>query len=431
VFRLPVNFRAAELLPPALARYVDSAHYLVDRVVTGQMFRRADARGFVRLKVDHLRRVVPSRVEPALRKLLIERQVLECDAHYVPGEMSRGYRLGPGYRTRIVRLPCEDDRVAERVRRAIRRLTHRSSVNPVDRHLKRWLRGLDFDAALALEAANQLEGTHLHLALVEEIRGGVVEYSRCRLGRVHTSVTRLPRTIRSTLRLGGSPLCQIDVANAQPLLLGLYLLPTQSGDPWTSLTHDNPSGGPDAPPITTCIAPSKSLKMTAATGFRLRDLLAEEHQRRYVELCEAGVLYEHLAGLMTPAVWSRDRVKRALLVALCGPDRWSAPVAAAFRRAFPTVVQVVRRAKRPDHARLARDLQRLESHLVIDRVCGRLMREHRDVPVVSVHDGLLTPPAYVDVVRNAMLTEFGRVGLAPTLKVTGPVGLGRGGGRAA
>lgn len=163
----------------------------------------------------------------------------------------------------------------------------------------------------------------------------------------------------------------------------------------------------------------------------MRDLLAEEDQRRYVELCEVGVLYEHLAALLAPAAPPRDQVKRALLVALCGPDKWTSTVAAALERAFPSVVRVIRRAKRRDHARLARELQRLESDLVIDRVCGRLMREHPDVPVITVHDCLLTTPPHVDVVRGAMLAEFGRVGLVPTLKVTGPVIPGRGVARAA
>ena len=450
VFRLPENFRAADLLPPTLARYADAANHLVDRVVTGLVYRRGDARGFVRLKVEFLRRVIPDRVERTIRETLIDRGVLECDPDYVPRERSRGYRLAPSYRTRVVRVPCGDAAVAARVRRVARRLRRRvdprargAGAGSVDGHLRQWLARLEIDVPVAIGAARQLDGPELHVALVEEIARGVVEYRRCRQGRVHTSVTRLARAIRPALHFGGARLCQLDVANAQPLLLGLYMLRRrpragipvrpdlgrafaerqQQEHPASSIPSDRAPPCPVSHSTMASIGPNTPVQVDPLPEFRLRDLLRHEDERRYVALCEVGVLYETLVEHCALPGLTRDRMKKRVMIdVLCGKGQRPTAVSRGFARSFPNVMRVVRRAKRDDHGRLARALQRLESGLIIDGVCGRLMREHPDVPIVTLHDALLTTPAHVEVVRGAILAEFARVGLRPRLKIDWPAG---------
>lgn len=56
---------------------------------------------------------------------------------------------------------------------------------------------------------------------------------------------------------------------------------------------------------------------------------------------------------------------------------------------------------------------------MIEAVCGRLMREHPNCPLVTIHDSVLTTSAWVEVVRQAIVEEFGRMGIHPTLHVEG------------
>jgi hypothetical protein len=176
---------------------------------------------------------------------------------------------------------------------------------------------------------------------------------------------------------------------------------------------------PVFPSITASSGPEKAGQPGQGLGLNVRGLLRHEDQRRYAALCEAGVLYEHLVARCGIRGMTRTRMKKRVMIdVLCGEDDDEpTPVSRAFEREFPNVMRVVRNAKRQDHARLARALQRLESGLMIDGVCGRLMRDRPDVPILSLHDAILTPAPYVEVVREAIVAEFARVGLDPTLKI--------------
>lgn len=50
-------------------------------------------------------------------------------------------------------------------------------------------------------------------------------------------------------------------------------------------------------------------------------------------------------------------------------------------------------------------------------VCARLMEEHPDCPVVTIHDSILTTPRWVEVVTKVIHEEFARLGITPTLHV--------------
>ena len=84
---------------------------------------------------------------------------------------------------------------------------------------------------------------------------------------------------------------------------------------------------------------------------------------------------------------------------------------------LPTVWQFIRGYKRQHgYAELAREMQRRESKLMIEGVCGRLMDEHPDCPVVTVHDSILTTPGWVETVSATIKDEFAHLGIHPTLK---------------
>ena len=45
------------------------------------------------------------------------------------------------------------------------------------------------------------------------------------------------------------------------------------------------------------------------------------------------------------------------------------------------------------------------------------MRDNPEIPIITIHDSIMTTPAHVGTVRQAMADAFAAVGLRPTLKI--------------
>ena len=65
---------------------------------------------------------------------------------------------------------------------------------------------------------------------------------------------------------------------------------------------------------------------------------------------------------------------------------------------------------------VARMLQRLESRLMIDGVCGKLVRNHPDVRFLTIHDSLLVAAESVGIVRRTIEAEFRAFGVEATVR---------------
>jgi hypothetical protein len=87
-----------------------------------------------------------------------------------------------------------------------------------------------------------------------------------------------------------------------------------------------------------------------------------------------------------------------------------------FTTEFPTIAGVIRELKRRyGHGVVAWLLTRVESGLIIDRICRRLMVEAPDVPLVTIHDMILTTSKNCRRVEHVAREEYALVGLHPTL----------------
>jgi hypothetical protein len=381
------------------------------RVLAGQVYREADARGYVPLKVTYLRKVIPKRVERSLRRFLIKAGALECDQHYVIGAKARGYRIAPIYRQPARRVACADVRLARRIL-DIRRTLFRTDLRvPVHRHLYDWLQRLDIDP----EAAHQIitstprltEYGYIHHTAVEMIHSGHVEFSYCRQGRVHTLVTRLARELRPCLRIDGQPLVNIDVRCSQPLVLcALLVQPHHQHLPKHARQN---------------ITNSQDLGENGqrnGEGTLTPPRLPDSDVSRFVFLCENGQIYDHLRASAGLESLSRDELKVKFYSEIFfGRNCVVTPFTRAFGQEFSNVLSTIRQIKRHDYTRLACMMQRMEARIIIHDCCRRLMTDAPRVPVFTLHDALLAAPAHVDLVKQAMKSAFKRAGLCPTLKV--------------
>jgi hypothetical protein len=166
-----------------------------------------------------------------------------------------------------------------------------------------------------------------------------------------------------------------------------------------------------------------------------RAFLTDQKITNYIELCERGELYEYLErccrGRLTlrdciPADrWHRygtDRpltrkdVKRQFLVMLFADVATTTrmPLFDIVATEWPALADYIIDAKRDCYQNLARDCQRLESRLMIDGAAGSLLVEP-SIPIVTIHDAILTTAAHVPAVEAAVIAEFGRLGVTPKI----------------
>jgi len=187
---IPDNFDPASVLPAELAGYADCARYFVHRIIWARVQRNVRAEGYVPLKWDYLREVIPDRVLNCIKTALMTGGVIDCDNHYIEGRKAFGYRLCPPYcEAEIVRTPIENPRMVERVRRN-RTVDHRKVKLDVHKYLRSQLSRLEIDLPRAVQILEGYAHNKILKIPAEQIAAKDISCSVCRFGRFHSDLTR-------------------------------------------------------------------------------------------------------------------------------------------------------------------------------------------------------------------------------------------------
>lgn len=230
--------------------------------------------------------------------------------------------------------------------------------------------------------------------VLQQIQAGNHYAKRCDYGRFHTLYTVLAKEHRSTLACN-TGLTSVDIKQSQPTLLDA-LVKAHTTQPILLLC------GPifdiylemleicrQFEPFTECI------KSTPRT-------------RKGVKQCMRMESHD-------PSTWGRDDVKKNLLKALFAPNNVMVrqPAYRALQRSRPAHAEFIYEYKKKDHKRLACQLQKMESSIVIDGVCGWMRTHHPDIPMLTIHDELIVPTELVGVVRDRLTIEFEKHAVSP------------------
>jgi hypothetical protein len=292
-------------------------------------------------------------------------------------------------------------------------------------------------------------------AQVDLIADGDLRLTRDRYGRVHTAFTRLPRDLRCCLTVDGHPLVDTDLANCQPLLLGMLARDWLAGSRAArtrlramKFTDRNPYNGthgrlsrltsvnPSPITVTTTVAnPHSNANRNPYYGYEqgvtlsaVKGLRKGGAETLPADLLESlrvlgeGKFYE---SLLTPEERardkpSRDRMKlrfyRVLFGRNRGRRRFRNMLQERFRARHPTMAAVLFDLKRRNYKHSSHVLQNLEATIFIYRACGRVMRERPGCFVATLHDGVLTTPDDAGYVAGVIQDEFNKLGIKPTLK---------------
>ena len=96
---------------------------------------------------------------------------------------------------------------------------------PLHRNLRRFVKAISIDEVGALEA---VQGSPFErsaqVAMIQRIVNGDFFTVADRFGRFHTNLTNLKATLRPYLRYRESHLCNLDIANSQPMVFCLLLV---------------------------------------------------------------------------------------------------------------------------------------------------------------------------------------------------------------
>jgi hypothetical protein len=391
-------------------------HLVLTRL--GNDARCRDA-GRVPLKTDYLRSIIGRHHVDAVRRAALEVGYIDRDCSYRAGRRSQTYWLLPPHDS----APARRREIADfALRRNLgmwhdsrRRQTARAQMPGVDaavhEHLRRNLRRVTIDSAI--DAAGQLPAAR-QIAVEDLLRGEARFFSVDRFGRMHTSMTNFPRDYRRFLRVDGKPLVNVDVGEAQPIFVAIFCANFFD-------TDINLKGGigpktRDLPPSHTLYDGQTMMDNRHPNGVvfgRLDRAALPADLRAFLELCEGRGLYQAVADRLNK---TRIEVKKRVLAALFDRAWRRNAVSDALDELFPTVMEVLRRVKQPDHRRLAHVAQRMESGFMFGRVVPRIMAERPELFVATIHDSILTTRGNEEYVRQVMLDEFARLGLSPQVR---------------
>lgn len=91
------------------------------------------------------------------------------------------------------------------------------------------------------------------------------------------------------------------------------------------------------------------------------------------------------------------------------------PAFVALESLYPEHAEYIKEGKCENHRKLAQQLQRLESSIVIDGVCGYLMQHYPEMPVLTIHDELVVPQQIADIVQKLIEQQFSMRGVSARL----------------
>ena len=404
-------WRLLEHIPPDLERDGDYARFFLHSICVKRWLGDLDPWGWVRLNSEVLRQSIPNRALTFVKSFLIEAGVVEI-SRYTPEVRSTGYKIRRKFDGPPMRVLLTNPGLI-RKRLAWRESFGRTDVPDLAQVIQQRQAVLEQMKA----ALNRLSLTDPVEDVVRKLRGSGVNTEHVQLVckvlwnddhdgltvdpfgfRVHSIITRTASAIRPFLRLDGQELTELDVANSQPLLLAAALRQPDICTSYVGNAHHIGSQRP-APPCT-------------LVDFSMVD---PSEVDLFISLCENGDLYDFL---QTEGNFpDRKTTKKFLFrdVLFCKP-KIRGPMTKVFARSFPGLFNAIVQLKRSHgYKAISKLLQRMESHIMIDCVCQRLVTEHPGLSFLTIHDSALVVAGRGETVRNLIVEEFARRGVRATV----------------
>lgn len=250
--------------------------------------------------------------------------------------------------------------------------------------------------------------------------------------RVHSLLTVLPRNYKKFVTFRKKPLYSIDLKCSQ-IFLTLALM---NPDFW------NPSSS------TVNIGTLKMDHLFSSNVMKNKILpalanLSDDYDIFKKECCK-GTIYEYMQETYKNQLnlsLSRNDVKALFYNTVFTSNNYSGQKDAEpkrlFKKLFPTVSNLfiaIKTQRKKEKVFLNKFdkfpvekfstllpimLQRLESYIFIQNIATKILSEHPDIPIFTIHDSICTTEENVEVLERIIKSEIERiVGLTPSLNIT-------------
>lgn len=226
---------------------------------------------------------------------------------------------------------------------------------------------------------DQTERYNSYKCMIEDIAEGSFHFSRSKTNRrVHSTLTNLPRVLRSFLYLEHEKekLISIDIRNSQPFFFNFLIR-----------------------------------AFVQEQGIDEKDLPDADE---YYMLTSAGKFYEIMAGLMGKVLTeeNRNEFKEQTFANLfyneIKPDN---PFQSAFHHKFPNVYSILNYYKGIyGNDGLAVEMQKLEAKIWIDQVSRRFYEQNKSAIFFTIHDSIIVQESNLTTVKHIVKTVFEEIG---------------------
>jgi hypothetical protein len=361
--------------------------------------------------------------------------------NYKAGRNSRLYRL-VGETTTVLR-PITDNELILRIKKTYANIGRKKSHKYPNLNQYIYKVKLDYDAALktieetynssqrkiiskrfpnvTFKSLDQDANRHREerrtysLAAIEKIKNGEIYISVNDTNyRLDSNYTNLPSELLKHLTIDGKPLVEIDIVNSQPFFAATLFEP-----------H---------PEIQTIMKDvlGKNYTMLAKT---LQNMEYEDVEL-YTLLVTNGKFYEYMEKKFKEnniPYKDRSDLKEQMFVIFFGSGisyKYN-QAAKLFKNEFPHVYNIFYQIKQKNphkqekkpYNKLAILLQRIESHIMLNKVAKTIIKEHPNIPIITRHDSIL--PSVImaredDIyyVKGILVDEVEKItGFIPQIKV--------------
>ena len=97
--------------------------------------------------------------------------------------------------------------------------------------------------------------------------------------------------------------------------------------------------------------------------------------------------------------------------------RTTIPEAAVFRRTYPSIHKIMTCIK-DNGVKFSRLLQYVEAYCLLDSVANKIHEKYPEMPLLSIHDSLVTTESYKDILKEEMYILLKKITtIKPQLKL--------------
>lgn len=393
----------------------DYGRLFIDMIIRN-LARNKD-KEYVPLKSHVIQQQIHNRDFYKLRKALVDNHIIDINHSYTVGCESKGYKLLEPYASSsLVRIALTNRKVIKKVIRNKERFPI-TIKNPVQKSLFSTLQKVvinESEARKVIALYNGRSKTNREYGLMRLMHGEYYFHEDLQ-GRIYNNVVNMAKDLREHLSLDNKKLIQIDIVNSQPTFFSIHLLKTLLNSQ-PILANNIGGGGVEGE--------EGGIGLNRIYEYMLQSRSALPHDiQDFIKLCEEGSIYECILDAYckhypnSKAKRKRFKIRFISEVLYCKNDVKQSRIRKLFVDLFPNVQMAISKEKATDYKKLALMMQRDEADFVINHVCKTLIEKNPAIPILSIHDALLTTPEYKDDVLLTLANEFAKRNIMPSVKV--------------